>query len=282
MSVIKNRITAVTLGDEIVTKETWLNFNEVNFLTQLKSKHVIRMKRFWVGKSIYFTRDYSLFLELERGLPFTRLNSKRIKDLILIQYFLMIRGVAHCDISKRNYVIVDERVKIIDFDLATLDINTPKLRYDEYLRPPELCSETFEGFVNMIACDIWALGALLYAIMQGDKFSGNFDNLSCSKSTIDLMAGFLQVNPISRIEYLRSLFECPKSIPHNIIPSRDELTKTLLNRIEKTEDDQLDFEVCRFISSHITHDSSDIIKTREVILGSIPILSKIKGKILPF
>jgi calcium-dependent protein kinase len=127
--------------------------------------------------------------------------------------YLHMRSICHRDLKLENLMLSTSCLKIVDFGLATIckeGVMNTKVGSCNYVGPEVLTGE------YTIACDIWSLGVVLYALLCGRlPFQGrsdeetmrlarqgrvSFTNLShVSSCARDLIARMLDVDPLTRI-----------------------------------------------------------------------------------
>ena len=72
-------------------------------------------------------------------------------------------GIVHCDISAENILILDKRIKIIEFTIANYDQHANVVSGN----PPYMSPEAIRGVKPAVARDIWSLGVTLYYALTG-------------------------------------------------------------------------------------------------------------------
>ncbi|CAD8123354.1 unnamed protein product [Paramecium sonneborni] len=152
--------------------------NELYALQNLKHKHIIQMKEFYVGfADAYIIMNY---IDGESLAKYMRYNKKiSIKEMINIlkQLFEALEyihknGFIHRDIKPENILFdKDHRfLTLIDFGFAT------KIEKQECNAgtPGYIAPEMFENASQTEKCDIFSLGCILYELIYGKKlFQGN-------------------------------------------------------------------------------------------------------------
>lgn len=107
---------------------------------------------------------------LRRSRPFSEQQASRImRQLASAVRFMHSRGVVHRDLKPENIVFVDESedspVKIVDFGFARVKRGCEPLHTPCFTLPyaaPEVVAR--QGYDQ--SCDLWSLGAILYAILS--------------------------------------------------------------------------------------------------------------------
>ncbi|KAK1130917.1 hypothetical protein K0M31_017223 [Melipona bicolor] len=107
---------------------------------------------------------------LRRPRPFSEQQASRImRQLASAVRFMHSRGVVHRDLKLENIVFVDESedspVKIVDFGFARVKRGCEPLHTPCFTLPyaaPEVVAR--QGYDQ--SCDLWSLGAILYAILS--------------------------------------------------------------------------------------------------------------------
>ena len=107
---------------------------------------------------------------LRRPRPFSEQQASRImRQLASAVRFMHSRGVVHRDLKPENIVFVDEGedspVKIVDFGFARVKRGCEPLHTPCFTLPyaaPEVVAR--QGYDQ--SCDLWSLGAILYAILS--------------------------------------------------------------------------------------------------------------------
>lgn len=124
-------------------------FRECSFLSQIDHPNIIKMINFSINE------EYS-FMAIEKGVPLIEayLNGEiTLKDIIhgIFSAFLFLYkyGIAHCDLKPTNCVVIDGKLKLIDFGFArscVLHNNQyyfKELAYSDGFRHPEYDEKDF-------------------------------------------------------------------------------------------------------------------------------------------
>ncbi len=150
------------------------------------------------------------------------------------------RGIVHCDLKPSNLFLTnDGRLKILDFGLARLALPEPGTKSDPLSRTASDTAVSLAGTVGYIApeqlrgevagprADLFALGAVLYEMLTGERaFSGN--------TPIEAMSGTLHLNPLERRSagrlppaLVRVLHRCLEKSPLDRFQSAHDLSLAL-------------------------------------------------------
>lgn len=175
--------------------------------------------------SHFFNHKNILCINLERGefdlhnyLPIIREEERNLfaEQAISAVRYLHQHGIMHNDIKPKNFIIVNERLKLIDFGISYFEFEkrrpvsaqslyymSPELmllddQLSHFLRNTDLIDRIyFHVDINFYAADIWALGLTLYEIYTSKYFFDIFD--------IDIMTDNINKYIDNPTEYLKSL-----------------------------------------------------------------------------
>ncbi len=143
---------------------------EFRLLTQLYHPNLVSVHDYGITteRQLYFTMDWIEGQDLEpHG---CRLNVET-SIAIIVQIcralaYLHSRGVVHGDLKPGNVLLVDTRVKLVDFGVA-LEMRSPKT-LTHYYSPGYSAPEMKESRPLDHRADLYSLGALWYALLMGE------------------------------------------------------------------------------------------------------------------
>jgi serine/threonine protein kinase len=145
--------------------------------------------------SMEFVAGESLARIIERELPSPQQAAHYVAEVARAVQFAHDHGVLHRDVKPSN-VLVDEsgRVRVMDFGLAKQVDADDKLTITGQLlgTPSYMAPEQISGAVGQMgpACDVYGLGALLYALLTGQPpFRGG--------NQVETLLAALEAEPIS-------------------------------------------------------------------------------------
>ncbi|HMO86352.1 MAG TPA: serine/threonine-protein kinase, partial [Lacipirellulaceae bacterium] len=134
------------------------------------------------NRQLYFSMEYvageSLSQRLRRMPPSPQQSALIVSEVARAVHFAHQRGVLHRDIKPSNVLIGDTgRVRVMDFGLAKQIDADDKLTMTGQLMgtPSYMAPEQISSAVGPLgpACDVYGLGALLYALLTGQApFAG--------------------------------------------------------------------------------------------------------------
>jgi len=102
---------------------------------------------------------------------------KTLANLTRAIHFLHQHGIYHCDIKPDNilYIRHENKIVLIDFNISKINNDKVKFNLDESFRGsyPYMSPEFFNTIKNfdlLPGCDIWALGATIYRMLNYKPF----------------------------------------------------------------------------------------------------------------
>ncbi|XP_046402513.1 serine/threonine-protein kinase ULK3-like isoform X2 [Ischnura elegans] len=200
---------------------------EISLLKKLKHEHIVEMKDFsWDARCIYIIMEFcgggdlSCFIKRRQKLP--EATCKRfLQQLASALKYLRSKNVCHMDLKPQNLLLtsrVNPKLKLADFGFAQYlsdDDKECSLRGSPlYMAPEMLLNAEYDARV-----DLWSVGVIAYECLFGRApySSQNFQELAdkikarlkievppasqISKDCRDLLAGLLQHDPNSRIDF---------------------------------------------------------------------------------
>ena len=150
--------------------------DEINILTELKHKHIIRLYDVFDEKAYWY-----LITEIMTGGElFDRIvskafyNEKEARDVCKILFeaigFCHSKSVCHRDLKPENLLLRtisnDSEIKIADFGFAK-KVLTPNSLTTQCGTPGYVAPEILEGVSYDIQSDMWSLGVIIYIILGG-------------------------------------------------------------------------------------------------------------------
>ena len=150
--------------------------DEINILTELKHKHIIRLYDVFDEKAYWY-----LITEIMTGGElFDRIvskafyNEKEARDVCKILFeaigFCHSKSVCHRDLKPENLLLRtisnDSDIKIADFGFAK-KVLTPNSLTTQCGTPGYVAPEILEGVSYDIQSDMWSLGVIIYIILGG-------------------------------------------------------------------------------------------------------------------
>ena len=186
--------------------------------------HLFSVLEYIPGKSLYKLVRQNVeklyeFNEL-RGDELSELNEQRniislesnmdiyLPQIISALQYLHDLGIVHCDIKHENIIIYENKVKIIDYDFLTRDVENSRKGTPYFLSP-----EIYTGKNISEKIDIWSLGiTIYYYIMCEYPFDADnkeeLKKIVLSSFTPDysrfsnkyrqIISGMLRRNPLAR------------------------------------------------------------------------------------
>ena len=214
-----------------------------------------------------------------------------IENLINAVNYIHSQGIIHLDIKPNNMIIVDNKLKLIDFGSCRY-ISDHTINKNSYItiwyRPPELF---IKGCKSHPSLDIWSTGISIIEIIRGNNpFEGfipkieenmiikiveflispyfeNINNINQDDKNYyqDLISQMLQIDPTKRnmkgqICFLVELINIPHKIPKlNDFMNNEEKAKSIGFLINETMDSN--FHVC-YLSVKILYEILPFIKLK--------------------
>eukprot|EP00792_Barthelona_sp_PAP020_P005585 TRINITY_DN2715_c0_g1_i1.p1 TRINITY_DN2715_c0_g1~~TRINITY_DN2715_c0_g1_i1.p1 ORF type:complete len:584 (+),score=126.93 TRINITY_DN2715_c0_g1_i1:61-1752(+) len=246
-------------------------FNEVQILDSLKdfNSHVIKM----IGYEIFC--DCILIIEEAGEIDLKNLlkseKKNQVLDLVKIKYFWqqMLHAVSvihdhrivHGDLKPANFLLVQGRLKIIDFGIAKRIANeTANISRDNlagtlnYISPEAITSDYESGSKIKIGrpADVWSLGCILYQMIYGKSPFSHIKNIllklqaipnpNCeiaygniqNELLLDVLQGCLCRDPDKRLtipELLKHPFLTATLLDNQLGPNLCVVSKDILNQI---------------------------------------------------
>lgn len=174
--------------------------HEWRSLSRVDSRYVVRfLDRYEHDRSLHLVMEYvdgpTLADRLEVGLPPTEIGWLALSLMRGVQAFHQL-DVIHCDLKPQNILIQQESMvsmeepgwvpKIIDFGLAVLDRQDVEGNETALGRvagtPAYMAPEQIKGWMLSPACDIYAVGLILYETLTGQRaFAGDSYSIMAAK-----------------------------------------------------------------------------------------------------
>ncbi|OQR70906.1 dual specificity protein kinase TTK-like [Tropilaelaps mercedesae] len=180
-------IKDVTLPDEVAVKESYLR--EIQMLTKLNDcEQVVRLLD-------YEERDGRIFMVMERGdSDLSTVLQHASRDWVTVRFYWrdMLRaverihklGIIHQDLKPANFIIVKDRLKLIDFGIsddigdATSVFRDCAIGTFNYMSPEIIQQSRGPSIKTSRASDIWSLGCILYSLAFGKPPFAHIKNLN--------------------------------------------------------------------------------------------------------
>jgi len=167
--------------------------DEVEIFDKMKGKkheNVISFIDYMENDSMYFF-IYE-FIDGENLLEYVKKNKLNQPQIMVLFYqllnatkFIHDNHILHCDLKLDNIMILDEQVKIVDFDLAKCcDDNMEYISESIFGTDQYIAPESYDLGIYSPKTDIWALGIIFYIIIT-EKYPYN-ESLSFEKSNSNL------------------------------------------------------------------------------------------------
>ncbi|KAL0230979.1 hypothetical protein GEMRC1_010384 [Eukaryota sp. GEM-RC1] len=219
-------IKTVSLSDKSLQKLQ----RELSFLVKLNHPAVLRV----FGLSFFHNTQTEIGIVMERAstsLPtpssLTETSLKYAKDLCYAVKFLHSHSIVHGDLKPDNILLVDGHVRIADFgtsrNLEATATRSTVMAFSHKYAAPEQFDNVSTPFI-----DIYALGVVLYELMSGSEFFGNYSAPALFKVK---MSGTIPPFPTSFPLRLKSVItRCFSSEPEQR-PKIDEIIE-ILNNVE--------------------------------------------------
>ncbi|NGX38513.1 MAG: Serine/threonine-protein kinase PrkC [Chlamydiae bacterium] len=157
-------------------------------------------------EGLYIAMEFIRGVSLRQFLMQQSFSLKRCLDIILqVAYALShlhTHGVIHRDLKPENILIAEDgEVKVIDFGIAQLHEETPRITHRILGTPSYMSPEQKENPANAsFASDIFALGVITYELILG-KLSYGMINLSLLPAGLQRIVGkALAVSPTERYQ----------------------------------------------------------------------------------
>ena len=213
-----------------VLSPQYMNHPEMvdHFLWEAKiislADHPNIVKLYEYGKweeGLYIAMEFIRGVSLRQFLMQQSFSLKRCLDIILqVAYALShlhTHGVIHRDLKPENILIAEDgEVKVIDFGIAQLHEETPRITHRIIGTPSYMSPEQKENPANAsFASDIFALGVITYELILG-KLSYGMINLSLLPAGLQRIVGkALAVSPTERyqdtVTFIKDLTDYYKS-----------------------------------------------------------------------
>ncbi|KAI7829091.1 kinase-like domain-containing protein, partial [Kickxella alabastrina] len=199
---------------------------ELKILRRIRSQHVVRFYEYFsIDDSVWIVYEFmsrGSITDLLAAYPEIRMPMVTISfamhEVLTALAYLHERHIIHCDVRSDN-VLIDDRgqVKLADFSSAVyLDIDQPSVHKTSlgaiYWMAPELA----KGAGYSPSTDVWAAGALLYEMIEGQPPYIEYPDIkvlelanangmpklstpeACESNLIDLMHLCTTINPAER------------------------------------------------------------------------------------
>eukprot|EP00826_Nyctotherus_ovalis_P024937 TRINITY_DN1924_c0_g1_i4.p1 TRINITY_DN1924_c0_g1~~TRINITY_DN1924_c0_g1_i4.p1 ORF type:complete len:485 (+),score=154.82 TRINITY_DN1924_c0_g1_i4:192-1646(+) len=160
---------------ESIMSELRMIENELDIIRQVDHPNIIKYyETYNDGEYLHLVTELctggELFERIALKGKFTESEAAKIMEKILTAIsFLHNLGICHRDIKPENFMFSssepDAEIKIIDFGLSA-KFKSEKCMQDIVGTPFYVAPEVLEG-VYTNACDIWSLGVVLYAMLNG-------------------------------------------------------------------------------------------------------------------
>jgi serine/threonine protein kinase len=191
------KLVDIKFNDVIIAKGKWgrvYRSSDGKYIKKVIEKHLsfdmmdeiinsIKIKNLGRNKNIIYFVDYLIeknrnilifeygginMYDFRKTYPHQRIPEKEaliyIKQMCQAINFLHIHGIAHRDLKLENFLILDNIIKLADFDVATTDLTSNKIVGTAVYISPELDKGLqYDTKKN----DIWAMGVIAFELVYG-------------------------------------------------------------------------------------------------------------------
>jgi serine/threonine protein kinase len=175
-----DRETGKEWACKIVTEdaEKELILEEVTILRQLRHPNIVEYREhFDTSEGLFIITEKLcgpnlLSALVERGSYSEEDTCEVVRQLLSALAYLDSKGIAHRDLKAENIMLVSETdhttLKIIDFGLAGQLSSSSANFMAPCGTPTYLAPEIANGLPYGTACDVWAVGVLVFLLLSGD------------------------------------------------------------------------------------------------------------------